>query len=184
MAKIFVDYIADKVIIGELNQYHAYNKALRAGVPKSKRPILPQPTRAGAPRSLVGVVMHSTSSFLLALSEMLGIVRAQEWFAKKSITTDEHSSEPMSCGIHNAYTQYGLARLAQGDVISAIQSLSYSTKIHPCLHTTTYGLSYTLRNRLMSYAEAEDAIQLFDVIAWRFSGRDSYMHKEKAEKTL
>ena len=106
------------------------------------------------------------------------MVRAQERLAANSIRTDEHSPEPMSCGIHKAYTRYGLARLAQGDVVSAIQSLSYSTKVHPCLHTTTYGLSYALRNRLLSYAEAEEAIQLFDVIAWRFGGHEWYTQQE------
>jgi hypothetical protein len=175
MARLFIDYIPDKVIISELKQYHAYNKALRAGVPKRERPSLPHPTQTRMSRSLVGVALHSTNLMLLSISEMLGMVRAQEWFARNSIRTDEYSTEPMSCGVHKAYTRYGLARLAQNDVISAIQSLSYSAKIHPCLHTTTYGLSNTLRNRLMAYAEAEDAVQLFDVIAWEFRGQKLYM---------
>jgi len=175
MARLFIDYIPDKVIISELKQYHAYNKARRAGVPKSERPTLPHPTITRMSRSLLGVALHSTNVILLSISEMLGMVRVQEWLARKIISTDEYSTVPMSCGIHKAYTRYGLARLAQNDVVSAIQSLSYSAKIHPCLHTTTYGLSNTLRNRLLAYAEAEDAIQLFDVIAWEFRGQKLYM---------
>jgi len=175
MARIFIDYIPDKIIIRELKQYHAYNAALRAGAPKSERPSLPHVTRTKASRSLLREMLYSTNSILLSVSENLGMVRAQEWLANNSIRTDEYSSEPMSCGIHNAYTKYGLARLAKNDVVSAIQSLSYSTKIHPCLHTTALGLSNTLRNRLLSYGEAEDAIKLFDVIAWEFSGQKRYI---------
>lgn len=175
MARLFVDYVSDKIIIKELKQYHAYNKALCDGVSKRERPILPQPTKTRTPRSLLGIMLYSTNSILLSLSEMLGMVRAQECFARNSIRTDEYCSEPMSCGIHKAYTKYGLARLAKNDVVSAIQSLSYSAKIHPCLHTTTTGLSYTLRNSLLSYAEAEDPIQLFDLIARRFSGHKLYI---------
>jgi hypothetical protein len=174
MARLFVDYVPDKIIIKELKLYHAYDKALQSGVPQNERPLLPEPARMKMSRFLSGVVLHSANYILRGLSEMLGVVKAQEWLARNRITTDDYSSEPMSCGIHKSYTRYGLARLAQGDVVSAIQSLSYSTKIHPCLHSTTYGLSYALRNRLLSYAEAEDAIQLFDVIAWRFGGRERY----------
>jgi hypothetical protein len=178
MAKLFIDYVSDKIIIEELKQCHAYNIALRDGVQKSERPILPQPAKIRTSRSLLGAMLYSVNSILLSLSEMLGMVRAQEWLARNSIKTDDYSSEPMSCGIHKAYTKYGLARLAQNDVVSAIQSMSYSAKIHPCLHTTTTGLSYALRNSLLSYAEAEDAIQLFDVIAWRFSGQKLYIQQK------
>ena len=178
MAKLFIDYVADKIIIGELRLYHAYEDALRRGIPENKRPPLPPPKALSTSDSLLGAALHSTLSILLSLSGMLGMVKAQEWLARNRITTDKYSSEPMSCGIHKAYTTYGLARLAQGDVVSAIQSLSYSTKVHPCLHSTTYGLSYTLRNRLLSYAEAEDAIQLFDIVAWRFSGQEWYRRQE------
>jgi len=178
MAKLFIDYVADKIIIGELRLYHAYENALRRGIPENERPPLPLPKKLDTSELLLGVALHSTLSILLRLSGMLGMVKAQEWLARNRITTDKYSSEPMSCGIHKAYTTYGLARLAQGDVVSAIQSLSYSTKVHPCLHSTTYGLSYTLRNRLLSYAEAEDAIQLFDVVAWRFSGQEWYRRPE------
>jgi hypothetical protein len=178
MAKLFIDYVADKIIIRELRLYHAYENALRRGVPEHERPPLPQPKKMETSDSLLGVVLHSTIYILLSLSEMLGMVKAQEWLARNRITTDKYSPEPMSCGIHKAYTTYGLARLAQGDVVSAIQSLSYSTKVHPCHHSTTYGLSYTLRNRLLSCAEAGDAIQLFDLVAWRFSGQEWYRQQK------
>jgi len=174
MARLFVDYVPDKIIIAELKLYHAYDKALRSGVPQNERPLLPRPTRIATSRLLLGRVLHVTHYMLQGLSQMLGMVKAQEWLARNRITTDDYSSEPMSCGIHKSYTTYGLARLVQGDVVSAIQSLSYSTKIHPCAHSTTYGLSYALRNRLRSYPEAEDAIQLFDTVAWRFSGQEWY----------
>lgn len=182
MAQLFVDYVPELIIIEELKLYHAYHKALQSGVPKSERPILPQPTKIRTSRLFLGAVLHSTNYLLQGFSEMLGIVIAQGWLARNRIRTDEYSSEPMSCGIHRSYTKYGLARLAQGDVISAIQSLSYSTKIHPCHHLTTYGLSYALRNRLLPYAEAEEAIRLFDAVAWRFSGQ--YWHRLQADKAL
>ena len=175
MARLFVDYVPDKTIISELKLCHAYYKALRTGVPKSERPLLPQTAPTKMPRSLTGAVRYSANSALLGIAETLGIVGAQEWFAKNCILIDEYSPEPMSCGIHKAYTKYGLARLAQNDVVSAIQSLVYSAKIHPCLHTTKYGLSYRLRNKLLPFAEAEDAVKLFDVIAWRFSGQKMYL---------
>jgi len=174
MTRIFVDYVPDKIIIGELAQFHAYEKALRSGMPKNERPTIPQPKKVRAPKLFLGVSTHLTSYLLLSLSKMLGMVKAQEWLARNRIGTDEYSSEPMSCGIHNAYTEYGLARLARGDVPLAIQSMIYSIKIHPCPHTIKYGLSYALRNKLVSYIEAEEAIQLFDVVARRFSGQKWY----------
>jgi hypothetical protein len=117
---------------------------------------------------------------LLSVSEMLGMLSAQERLAASAIRDDDYSPEPMSCRIHRAYTLYGLARLARNDVVTAIQSLSYSAKIHPCFHTTRYGLSSTLRNRLVQYAEAEDAVTLYDTIAWRFKGLKLYMPQEGA----
>lgn len=175
MAKIFVDYIPDKIIIRELKQYHAYHDAIRNGVPKSERPTLPQSRRSGGTRSLMGAVLYSANSILLRVAQVLKMIRAQERIARNSIRIDEYSSEPMSCGIHKAYTAYGLARLSQNDIVSAIQALSYSAKIHPCLHTTAWGLSKELRNSLLPHEEAEDAIKLFDVIAWEFSGQKLYM---------
>lgn len=175
MARLFVDYVPGNIVFEELKLCHAYRMALQKGVPKGERPALPQPAKTGRARMLLGAVLHSANYILQGLSEVLGIVKAQEWLARNRIRTDEYSFRPMSCGIHKSYTKYGLARLAQGDVVSAIQSLSYSTKIHPCLHLTTYGLSYALRNRLLPYEEAEEAIKLFDVAAWRFSGQ--YWHR-------
>jgi len=178
MTKLFVDYVPDKIIIEELKLYNAYNKALRIGVPKRERPSLPRPTKQKTSLLLLGAVLHSTIYILLSLSEMLGFVKVQEWLARNRITTDEFSSEPMSCGIHNAYTKYGIACLTHGNVTLAIQSLIYSIKIHPCLHSTLYGLSYVLRNKLMTYTEAEEAIQLFDVVARRFSEREWHNQQE------
>ncbi|MFC1656984.1 hypothetical protein ACFL2P_00215 [Candidatus Moduliflexota bacterium] len=179
MTKPFIDYVPDKVIIEELKLCHAYNKALRRGVPKRERPRLPRPTKQKTSKLLLGVVLHSTNYILLGLSEMIGFLKGQEWLARKRITTDEFSSEPMSCGIHNAYTKYGIACLAQGNVTLAIQSLIYSIKIHPCPHSTLYGLSYVLRSKLLTYTEAEEAIQLFDVVARRFSEREWHSQQEK-----
>ena len=113
MARIFVDYVPDKIIIKELRQYHAYEKALRSGIPADERPVLPQPEKVRTSRLFLGVLMHSANYLLLKLSKMLGVVKAQEWLAGRRISTDEYSSEPMSCGIHIAYTAYGLARLAK-----------------------------------------------------------------------
>ena len=105
MARIFVDYVPDKIIIKELRQFHAYEKALRSGIPKNERPALPQPEKISTPRLFLGVLIHSTSYLLLGLSKMLGVVKAQEWLARNRMRTDEYSSEPMSGGIHNAYTE-------------------------------------------------------------------------------
>jgi hypothetical protein len=169
MAELFTDYIHSRTIIEELNQYREYEKALRSGIPKSERPPRPRRKKLKTSKLLLGKIIHSANYMLLSLSKVLGTVRAQEWLAKNRIRTDEYSSQPMSRGIHYAYTEYGLARLAQGDVTSAIQSLSYSTKIHPCPHSISYGFIYALRNKLASYAEAEEAIQLFDEAAYSFN---------------
>jgi hypothetical protein len=178
MTRIFVDYVPDKVIVRELKQFHAYEEALRNGIAKNERPALPRPPKARTSKSLLGAILYLTSCLLLSPSRMLGMVKAQEWLARNRIGTDEYSSEPMSCGIHNAYTEYGLARLTQGDVTLAIQSMIYSIKIHPCHHTVTYGLSYALRNKLKSYTEAEEAIRLFDEVARRYSGQEWYRHQD------
>jgi hypothetical protein len=178
MARIFVDYVPDKIIIEELRQYHAYEKALRRGIPEDERPVLPQPEKVRTSRLFLGVLIHSANYLLLRLSKMLGAVKAQERLAGSRIRTDEYSSEPMSCGIHRAYTAYGLARLAQDDVPLAIQSMIYSVKVHPCSHTVTYGLSYALRNELVSRDEAGEAVYLFDVVATRYGGQEWYKRAE------
>ena len=179
MAKLFVDYIPDRKIIEALEQYHAYGNALRSGIPLNERPPLPRSAETKKSRLLPGAVLHLTSKLLLKLSGMLGMVKAQERLAGNLIRTDDYSKEPMSCDLHNAYTRYGLSCLAHGDVTLAIQSLVYSAKIRPCPHTISFGLSSSLRNRLLPYDEAEEAIQLYDVVARRFSGREWYRHPEE-----
>ncbi len=174
MAEIFVDYVPSRTILKEINQYRAYEKAFRIGIPNNKKQHHPQLKELKTSKLLLGKIIHSTNYILLRLSKVFGMVKAQEWLARNRIRTDEYSSEPMSCGIHCAYTKYGLACLAQGDVTLAIQSLIYSLKIHPCPHLMSYGLLYALRNKLVSYTEAEEAIQLFDEAAYSFSWKKWY----------
>jgi hypothetical protein len=169
MAKIFTDYVHSRIIIKELIQYRAYDKAFRDGMSKNERPHHLQRMELKTSKLLLGKIVHSTNYILQSLSKVFGMVKAQEWLAGNRIRTDEYSSEPMSYGIHYAYTEYGLARLAQGDVALAIQSLSYSTKIHPCPRLISHGFLYALRNKLASYAEAKEAIQLFDEAAYSFN---------------
>ena len=126
MARIFVDYVPDKIIIKELKLCHAYDEALRNGVPAHERPALPLQPKSAASKRLAGTALHLTNYIFLNLSEMLGLVNAVKWLAGSRIRTDEYSAEPMSCGLHSAYTKYGLACLARGEVTLAIQSLIYS----------------------------------------------------------
>ena len=120
---------------------------------------------------LVGCILHTVFSIMWFLANQLRFYKIQEWTAQKRIETDRFSIEPEACGAHSAFTRLGIARLHLGAVDDAIQCLSASCRVHPCPHTNAYGLQRSLRNALLPFREATEAIKDFDVFTKEFGGK-------------
>ena len=185
MAEIYKHYISDEQISKELWEYHDFSDARRKGASLDKCPGLPQPTETSALKGILGIPIHSSLFIIQRLSHKLALRRIQEWAAKGRIKTDEYSHEPKTCGFHHAYTHLGIAKLYQNDIEAAIKSLYASISIRPCPHSTSFGLSWALRNRLAEHSDAKDAIRKFDIIAKEFGGREWFrQEKQTANKAL
>ncbi len=132
---------------------------------------LPKLKATPGPRGLTGSFLHTILVILRSAAMLLGLYRIQEWASWKRIETDSFSYEPEACGMHSAFTNIGLARLELKDLDGAIHSLRASCRVHPCPHTTSFGLKRSLRNALVPYVEAKEAIAEFDSFAREFGGK-------------
>lgn len=163
--------IPAEIIFAECQIYKQWQHLYLSKDGSHKRIELPQLKDTPELRGLLGTFLHSILVALRSAAMLLRLYRIQEWASWKRIETDRLSFEPEACGMHTAFTGVGLARLRLRDLDGAIQSLRASCRVHPCPHTTSFGLHRSLRNSLASYAEASEAVEEYDSLAREFGGK-------------
>lgn len=110
---------------------------------------------------LLGTVLHTFIFIGIKISTMLRVQHLTFILLKARIRTDKYSFEPLSCGYSRAQSKLGLALLKRNDVVGAIECLEASWRIHPCPHNTSFGLPRNLARTLMTYPEAEKAVEKY-----------------------
>jgi len=171
--------IPTETIFAECRIYQQWQELYFKKDERHRKIELPGPKEPATLRGLMGCFLHTTLVILRFSATLLGFYRLQEWAAKKRIQTDSFSFEPEACGAHEAFTSMGLARLKTGDIEGAIQGLRASCRVHPCAHTTSFGLRRSLRDALMPYLEAKEVVEEYDSFARQFGGKrywDSVRH--------
>ncbi len=132
--------VGPEVIDKELVAWDQFRAAFLRG--DRERPSLPT-SEAHPPLhlALAAAAVRACLIFLAALARLLGPRSLQLWAAGRVLTLDRLSLEPARCGLNRAYTRLGLAKLAAGDQLSAIACLRNSWHVHPCPHSTSFGLT-------------------------------------------
>jgi hypothetical protein len=168
--------LTEQEIADELRQYGAFQAAYREGMRGDDLPDLPKQESALAEwKSFVMFfVGHPLLAVLWKLSQITRVYKASVFFAKTRINTDKYSFEPCSCGLNQAYTRLGLALLKKKDVAGAIDCLAASWRVHPCPHSTSFGLAKRLALALRPYPEAAVAVQQYVRMGERFAMSSSW----------
>ena len=104
----------------------------------------------------------------IIVSRLLRIHKFVAFFSKVRIATDKLSHEPVSCGYNQAYTNLGLALLAENDIEGAINCLDSSWRVHPCPHNTSFGLDRRLVSKLIQFPEAKKSVEKYIKIGKKF----------------
>jgi hypothetical protein len=137
-------------------------------------------------RSILGLIggflLHSTLFIITLLAKKLHLWTLVSSCAKLRIKTDKLSAEPIQCGLNKAYTNLGLAKLHQKDIYSAIEALHMSSRVWPCPHNTTFGLSYELVKQLKNIPEAYNTVEEYKEIASAFTkSMDKYLQEKNTQ---
>ncbi len=131
---------------------------------------MPAPDATARLPAVIGAFAARAVLILLArLSWRFSASSLQIWAARKVVDLDRFSLEPASCGLNRAYTRLGLARLAAGDELGAIDCLRKSWHVHPCPHNTSFGLSPALWSALAGTSGTTGARGEYEQMARKFS---------------
>jgi hypothetical protein len=131
---------------------------------------------ASAPFWPVGsLLVHPLLALLIAAARPIRAHWLVALLARARIATDRLSFEPRSCGLNNAYTNLGLARLGQEKIAEAISCLDASWHVHPCPHNTSFGLKKRLAAALARYPQAHAWLEQYERMSHRF------LHPDVAE---
>lgn len=163
--------IPSQTIFSECRIYQQWQQLYLKKDVRYREIALPGLKDTGTLQGLTGCFLHTTLVILRFAAALSGFYRLQEWAAQKRLQTDSFSFEPEACGAHEAFTSIGLARVKVGDIQAAIQSLKASCRVHPCPHTTSFGLRRSLRDALLAYPEAKEAVEEYDSFAREFGGK-------------
>lgn len=118
---------------------------------------------------LIGLFLHVILGLCSVAARYLCAHSLVALLARARLRTDRLSLEPVSCGWNAAYTNLGLALLAQNDVAGAIQCLDASWRVHPCAHNSSFGLKTRLASELNRYPEAHEQVQQYVRIGKKFA---------------
>jgi hypothetical protein len=164
--------LSETDILKELEPFAKFRKAYRAGKRGTDLPKLPKnpknPTEAAFWPFAIDLALHPFLAVLTTIARRVHAHRLLSLVAKVRLTSDRLSSEPRACGLNSAYTNLGLALLAQNDIAGAIHCLDASWRVHPCPHNTTYGLQNQLALALHPYPEAHPSLEQYNRMNRRF----------------
>jgi hypothetical protein len=107
---------------------------------------------------LLGVPLLLPLKLAGLTSRLLPLRALERWAARKRIEYDHLWYGPMACGLNSAWTDLGLAMAASGDYAAAVNCLRQSWHVHPCPHSTTFGLQRRLLDRLRGAALTNQAV--------------------------
>ncbi len=172
----------EKDILPELKQYQKFHQEYLSG--KNSKEYSNLPKNNDAPQKpfhyIWGMLIHSIIFISIEFSILFRIKTFVAFFAKLRIATDRFSFEPISCGYNNAYTKLGLVLLSQNDVYGAVKCLDASWRVHPCAHSTSYGLKRALVSKLKDYPEASNSVAQYIKMGKQFV----YWSEKWAEQAL
>jgi hypothetical protein len=158
--------IFEEQIKSELSSYSAFHAARRQG-----RPLPQLPKGQAGPRLLgfaTGLVLHLTLKVIGSAARSVGAHAIRAWTAQKRIDLDHLWYEPGACGLNSAWTDLGLAMAARGLYSGAAECLGRSWRVHPCPHSTSFGLSRRLVEFLRQAGAVPEAVQEYERIAKLF----------------
>ena len=155
----------------ELQAYRAHALALKEGKSGRDLPQIPENNDAQTNdvRTIIGYILFPLLHILLNITKFIGWHSFMARICKARIEADRFSFEPKSCGLNKAYTQLGLALLAQNDLDGAISCLDASWRVHPCPHNASYGLDRRLVSKLKSYDEARGVVERYISVGRHFA---------------
>lgn len=151
-----------------LEQYHAW---IESGGNEELCPefMNEELKQASMYKLILGMVVHTTIWLLRFVSYKIRFWYGVRLFTLARIRTDNISFEPCQCGLNEAYTFLGIARLQSGDIEGAIKTLKLSALVWPCPHNTSFGLRLRLARDLEPYPEAKEAVKEYNQLAFLFN---------------
>ena len=163
--------LSENEIMQELQAYRAHALALKEGKSGRDLPEIPKNKDAqkNDVRTIIGYLLFPLLYILLNIAKVIGWYHFVARLSKARIEADRFSFEPKSCGLNKAYTQLGLALLAQNDLDGAIGCLDASWRVHPCPHNASYGLDRRLVSKLKSYEEAKGVVERYISVGRHFA---------------
>lgn len=162
--------LREQDIILELKYYQKFHKTYLEGKREDDLPLLPK-NRDDQNRpclAVLGILIHTLLAICMGIVKLLHLHKFAAFFSRIRIATDKYSYEPVSCGYNKAYTNLGLALLAQGDIGGAIKCLDASWRVHPCPHNSSFGLSRRLVSQLKHYPDASEVVSEYVRIGKKF----------------
>ena len=164
----------------EIKIYKAFSKAVDNAKTKNEGPSAPEniDDQKSKFRFWLGILLMPAISLSLFFSKIFRLHKLRERLARLRIKADIFSYEPVSCGLNAAYTELGLALLAQGKLPEAIECLDLSWKVHPCPHNTTFGLRRGLVARLKEFPDASQSVNQYIRMGKRFNLRPKNWEKK------
>lgn len=160
--------LSESVILKELEQYAELKRAYQAGKRGAELPKVSSGEPVPRLWAVGSLLFHPVLALLTAIARPTGAQWLVALLARARIACDRLSYEPRSCGLNNAYTNLGRARLGQGDVAGAIQCLDASWRVHPCPHNCSFGLKQRLAAELKPYPEAHASLEQYERMSQRF----------------
>jgi tetratricopeptide (TPR) repeat protein len=118
---------------------------------------------------LRGLAVHSILIVLGWSAKLMRLQSLRVWAARQRVASDLIAFEPASCSLNHAYSELGLALLAAGDHVGAVECLRQAWRVHPCPHNTSFGLNPRLWRALGSILESADARREYEERAKQFS---------------
>ncbi len=155
--------LLEEDILKELKHYQKFQEHYKEGKRGSDLPKLPpnKDNQKNRTYMLYGLIIHPFLFISVNISKLLRIHKFVAFFSKVRIVTDKLSYEPVSCGYNQAYTNLGLALLSENDIEGVKHCLDASWRVHPCPHSTSFGLDRRLVSKLRLYPEAEKTVEKY-----------------------
>ncbi len=165
-----------ETIASELTAWHAWTAAYyRKQTPLPELP--PQEDKPSTAIVLFGIVVRCPLLAVGWLARKAGMPRLRQWCARMRVRLDWMVLCRAGCSLNQAFTELGLAVLETGDVPTAIECLQRSWQVHPCPHSTSFGLSPRLWVALAGIPGAEpDRIQ-YEKMARSFAHHSGVLRK-------
>jgi hypothetical protein len=71
--------------------------------------------------------------------------------------------------LNHALSELGLSLMDRDEIAMAVECLGMSSRVHPCPHNMSFGLSTRLWSALAGIPEAEDARKEYETVARGFA---------------